>query len=133
MSDIKNTLKGAFVTQLTTFNDELVKLFPEEKDFRIFKSAVNLLKNTPFGDGNGKIYSIFINYIEPYREKILVKDESFFLENEYDNVVQANSKDLSNIIVKLKGLWRGLSDTTKDSIWGYLCLMIQISNKIESM
>ena len=133
MSDIKNTLKGAFVTQLTTFNNQLVQLFPEEKDFRIFKSAVNLLKNTPFGDGNGKIYSIFISYIEPYREKILVQDESFFLENEYDNVVQSNSKDLSNIIVKLKVLWKGLSENTKTSIWGYLCLMIQISNKIESL
>ena len=68
-----------------------------------------------------------------YREKILNKDESFFLENEYSEIKAANEDDentVEQVINKLKKYWGELSIENKEKIWKYLETLIKLSDLI---
>ena len=131
MDKLKTSLLEAFYKQLIEFNEQLILIFPEDKDFRVFKTGINLIKRT---SGNQTIHRVFTKNIEEYRENIMSKNENFFLDNEYKNFLEKPSEhDISNIITKLKDLWRNLSDSNKEKVWGYLILLLNISDKIKSL
>ena len=66
-----------------------------------------------------------------YRKKILEKDESFFLNNDYVDIVKnSQSEGVEKIILKLKNYWTTLSETNKASIWEYLISLIKLSDLV---
>ena len=126
------SILGAFNNVLTDFIDDCILVFPEDKDFKVYKKGVNLLvKVNP-----KKVLTVFAEYTSIYREKILVKDEDFFLKTDYTDIVSSNSKysesDIFNIINKIKGYWVELDDNNKTKIWDYMILLINISDKYYS-
>jgi len=126
------SILGAFNNVLTDFIDDCILVFPEDKDFMLYKKGVNLLvKVNP-----KKVLTVFAEYTSIYREKILVKDEDFFLKTDYTEIVSSNSKysesDIFNIINKIKGYWVELDDNNKTKIWDYMILLINISDKYYS-
>ena len=121
------TILTAFNTQLATFIDELILLCPEDNDFKVFKNAFLLLKRT-----NPRQISIFFTkYISDFKKKILENDETFFLDNSYENVTQDIESPQENILMtinKLKNYWNDLTDTNKDNIWKYLSNLIKLND-----
>lgn len=123
------------MTALTAFNniifrfvDDLIDTFPEENDFKVYKRTFNILKSA----NAKKMCNLFQIYSYNYREKILSKDESFFIENEYSEIKQANNAEsVGGIIEKLKEHWKSLDDDNKQKIWQYLSTMIQLSDMIQ--
>jgi len=123
-----STYLTAFNNLIFKFTDDLIETFPEENDFKVYKRALSILKSA----NAKKMCAIFKSYSYIYREKILNKDESFFLENDYSEIKEANGDEntVEQVINKLKKYWHELSQENKDKIWKYLETLIKLSDLI---
>tara|TARA_B110001469_G_C9547915_1_gene271889 strand:+ start:243 stop:614 length:372 start_codon:yes stop_codon:yes gene_type:complete len=119
------TILTAFNTQLINFTDELIILCPEEHDFKVFKNGILLLKRT----NPRKIIELFNVYVVKYKESILEKNETFFLDNNYNDDIDTDDiENLYSIINKLKKYWCSLSDSNKETVWKYLQVLIKLND-----
>jgi hypothetical protein len=119
------SLLSAFNNVIIDFLNDCILVFPEENDFKVYKRMISLLvKVNP-----KKVLSVFSEYSDLYKDKIINKDEDFFLENDYDVVKKYNDQEIFNVINKIKQYWKQLDLSNKDKIWDYLNLLIQIKDK----
>ena len=131
------TLLSAFNNYLEEFVNELIKILPEENDFKVFKNAIFALRKV----NPRQIHTIYKSYIENYRDKILIKDEQFFIKTDYSEIIDTideeqttvSKADISQIIDRIKGYWTTLSENNKDSIWQYMLLLLKLSDKISGI
>jgi hypothetical protein len=118
------TVKQIFLQQLDNFINELCTIFPKSSDILLFRERYSLIKSA-----NSKIIlDYFIKYIYPHKQKILDKDESFFLEGGGQDEI----KDGSNLQFRdnLKKLWVAeLSDQNKEIIHKYFKVFIVLCDK----
>ena len=125
---MSKTLLSAFNNTLDKFSCEIISTYPQEKEFVLFKNAIKLVQKV----NPRKVLSLFIEYIDPYKVKILEKDESFFLNANYSNVISkanANKKNAWNLIDRIKVYWKDMSDTNKEVMWNYFIVLITLSYK----
>ena len=119
----------AFCIQLENMSEELSDLFHKDVNLRtVYNSIILLRKSNP-----RKLYEIFMQYVLRYEKQILKKDESFFLDKNYeDELIEMKTYDSKNInIIKcLKKYWSQMSDKSKENIWLYLNVLIKLSKKI---
>mgnify|MGYP006130332285 CR=1 FL=1 len=124
---MSNTYLTAFNNLVIKFNDDLITTFPEENDFKVYKRGIMMLNMA----NAKKICSLYKNYMILYRKKIEDKDESFFLMNDYKEIVNnSKSEGVEGIIQKLKNYWTNLSVANKSKIWEYLNSLIKLSDMI---
>lgn len=124
---MSNTYLTAFNNLVIKFNDDLIMTFPEENDFKVYKRGIMMINSA----NAKKICSLYKNYMILYRKKIEEKDESFFLENNYTEIVNnTKSEGVEGIIQKLKNYWNVLSSSNKEKIWEYLNSLIKLSDLI---
>lgn len=101
------TSVSAWNEMLEQFLTELKHTFPEEKAIKKYYTSFELLKKT----NPRKCVEGYMSEIGKYQEKIMNKDESFFLENEDSLIKELN----------LKAHWTAdLSTKTKEAIWQYV-------------
>ena len=125
---MSNTYLSAFNNLVIKFNEDLIYIFPEENDFKVYKRGIMMINSA----NAKKICNLFKDYMILYRTKIIDKDESFFLTNNYTEIVtHAQSEGVEGIIMKLKGYWTTLSDSNKKTIWEYLNSLIKLSDLIK--
>jgi len=112
----------AFFTQFIAFLGELREMYPEDPDFPGFITALTLIRNT-----NPMLAVNFIKteVVDPYKEKILARDESFFLEQDFTE----KNADM-NVIFKLKDYVREMTPASKDVVWQYIELLMKICLKV---
>jgi hypothetical protein len=112
----------AFFTQFISFLGELREMYPEDPDFPGFVTALTLIRNT-----NPMLAVNFIKteVVDPYKEKILARDESFFLEQDFTE----KNADM-NVIFKLKDYVREMTPASKDVVWQYIELLMKICLKV---
>lgn len=107
------------------FLDELMKILPEEKNIKVFKSQLSTVEYLD----EKKIIKSFIQYGYPYKKQILEKDSSFFLK-------EGNVKiegDYMSEALQLKRLWQTkLSDDNKEVVWKYFKVLVLICEKYMS-
>ena len=113
------------IARVTAFNNLLREIFtivslksPDDKDLEYTKNQIDLV----FSVSPRKTITMFIKSTKPYLEKILHKDEVFFL-------------DMANETEALEGLslntkWSTLSDVEKEKIWKNVQKMVVLGNKI---
>ena len=119
------SILGAFNNVLTNFMEDCILVFPEENEFKVYKKGLDfIIKYNP-----KKVLTIFDEYSQLYRQKIMDKNEEFFMENKYDEVSKYNDPEIFNIINKIKMYWKVLDNNNKDKIWDYLILLIQLRDK----
>jgi len=119
----------AFNNLVVKFNEDLIETFPEENDFKVYKRAIVLLNSA----NAKKICALFKNYTLIYRNSILQKDESFFLNTNYLEIVNdSGTEGVEGIIMKLKNYWKTLSSGNKEKIWDYLISLIKLSDLINA-
>lgn len=119
-------------TQLETFHKLFMELLndisvikPNDSTLIWVKTAVNLMSTE-------LIVEQFMEYINIYSDKIMHKDESFFLD-ELHKEVDKNSfagKEIS----KVRSIWCDPTTThnTKECIWKYFILLLKLGKKITS-
>ena len=124
-----------FNTKITEFLDDLIRLFPDDADFKMYKTAISLAK---LADEKKPLqyYKKFVT--EEYKEHIRNKNDKFFLDHDYKEILSdselsndINSGDFSSQIVdRLKGYWSQISDENKEIVWNYFTLFLKISEKV---
>lgn len=125
MSIEKKTFIDRFNKSTDEFLGELSQTFPSIQQFGQFRTAFNVLRAvTP-----EKPHVFFNTYIAiPYKDKILAKDESFFLKERYD--IDSDSKDYwFSFIDTIRDLWTTLSNDNKEIVWQYFKVLIVLNDK----
>lgn len=119
----KKVLIDTFFNQFNDFLKQLENMYPNDTDFPVFLTTLDLLKST-----NPMLVVKFVkeNIVDLYKDKILNKDESFFLDQDY---TKHGDVDL-NIVQKLKKYVKDMSPNSKDVVWKYIELLMKLSMKI---
>ncbi len=119
----KKILIDTFFNQFTDFLKQLENMYPDDTDFPVFLTTLDLLKST-----NPMLVVKFVkeNIVDLYKDKILNKDESFFLDQDY---TKHGDVDL-NIVHKLKKYVKDMSSNSKDVVWKYIELLMKLAIKI---
>lgn len=119
----KKVLIDTFFNQFSDFLKQLENMYPDDTDFPVFLTTLDLLKST-----NPILVVKFVkeNIVDLYKDKILNKDESFFLDQDY---TKHGDVDL-NIVHKLKKYVKDMSPNSKDVVWKYIELIMKLSMKI---
>jgi hypothetical protein len=110
------------------FLQDLIRVFPDDADFRMYEVGVN----TTMAYWPTYIAEMFHKKVTVlYGDKILAKDNSFFLTHNYEEVKNEH-QDASQMIEKLKDYWANMTDSNKDIIWKYFRVLIHLTRKIHN-
>lgn len=124
----KSVFYDLFNEKLDEFFQDLVNTYPHVSEFRRFKSGLTVMKNLdPKSPEN--IFRTYFLY--KYRDAVLSKDESFFLNDEnYELYCYEGTKDYwLEFIHKLKQMWQGIDADNKEIVWKYFHVLIVLSEK----
>ena len=103
------------------FFDELIDLFPDEGDIIIMR--IMLSDQIPVS----KVMDVFINHILPYKEMVVNRDDTFFIDKfgEFENQLNNTRADL------FKSIWNSkvLDEENKKVFWQYFDVLIKLSEK----
>jgi hypothetical protein len=97
-----------FNEQVLNFLQEMKDLFPDDKKLTSFYHTVEFMKKT----NPREIIVQFKNLVYPFKEKILVKDESFFINSDFSDSVQCYVLKTSGIVTVLVFTIRSVFGTT---------------------
>ena len=114
-----------FNEQILNFLQEMSSLFPEDKKLSTFYHTVEMMKKM----NPREIMNQFRDYVTPFRQQILSRDESFFLQSDFsDKVVDNNS--ISEML-RVKHIWNSGRLTAKDKecIWNYFKVFIYLIDR----
>lgn len=106
------------------FIDDLILEYPDDPDFGIYKlgTYTALMNDECF------IINMFNYYVTSiYGDKILNKDEEFFLDHQMTNNCVDNNA--MNIIHKIQIYWVEMPDDVKNTIWKYFRVLILLDRK----
>jgi len=116
---------GKFNKTFKEFTNDLVQSFPNDPDFKMYKMAVS----TAMIMNESLVIGVFKEkVIDLYSDKILAKDDAFFMDNSY-NELQGEFSEASAIIQKLKGYWSGMSTEDRDVVWRYFVVLVKLGQK----
>jgi hypothetical protein len=113
---------GKFNSTFQDFMQDLLTAFPNDAEFKMYQMAIcgALMLN------DRCIVNVFKEQVLlPYEDKILAKDEGFFLQNEYEE-----HSDSIAIVEKLKGSWSSLSPADRETIWKYFHVLLKLAKRI---
>lgn len=118
----KKVLVEAFFNQFNAFLGELKQMYPEDSDFPVFITTLSMMKSA-----NPMLVINFVKseIIVPFGEKIRIRDESFFMNQEYE---AREDVDL-NIVEKIKQYIQGMSPATKETVWKYIEIITKLCEK----
>jgi hypothetical protein len=121
----KVALMSALFDQFTSFLVELRDMYPQDTDFPMFITSINLLKNT-----NPSMLAKYIyENTNRFEEKIMNKDEKFFLDNNFDEYNGYVDMDLFG---KLKQYVSAMSSSSKDSVWKYCQNILRLAKATQN-
>ena len=101
---------SAWNDMMVQFISELLSTFPEEKSIKKYQTSFDLLRKT----NPRKCVEGYMAEVTPVQDKIMSKDESFFLDS------NSNTSELIRDLNIAKYWTSDLSQNTKDAIWQYL-------------
>jgi hypothetical protein len=62
-----------------------------------------------------------------YGDQILSKDEQFFVNNEYSDIVE--NPEYNALIYKIKDYWTTMNEANKTAVWKYFRVFILLCKK----
>jgi len=127
MTDNKKWV-NVFNEKFSEFIKDLIETFPDDKDFKLCKQSFTLLQMVD----EKKPAEMFQIYAMKYKERIMNKEENFFLKHDFkEELEKSDDPNFSvELLLKLKECWKTLEQKNKDVIWSYLELLYKIENKI---
>jgi hypothetical protein len=127
MTDNKKWV-NVFNEKFSEFIKDLIETFPDDKDFKLCKQSFTLLQMVD----EKKPVEMFQIYAMKYKERIMNKEENFFLKHDFkEELEKSDDPNFSvELLLKLKQCWKTLEQKNKDVIWSYLELLYKIENKI---
>jgi hypothetical protein len=114
-----------FVNQLSSLGDELADMYPEDVDIKMAKTTIGTMKKM----NPRMLYTTFSQFVSPFRDQILARDESFFLNMDYTQIPGVEANNMMTVM-NLKKYWGTMSDSTKDCMWQYFGELVKLCDKI---
>lgn len=122
----KQLLMRTFNKQLTEFIEDVCKVFPDNTELKSVISAMEVIRHSN--------PSLFVKqwyqqgYL-PYREQIDAGDYDFFYNKSYNDDLanNSNAEKLLNIIEKIRGLAKDMSEENRQHTIKYLQVLSKIS------
>ena len=125
MTSVYKTFNMVFIKLIEDF----IMLFPKDVELKRYKRGALLYKQF----NTRKPFNVFKEYSVPFRSKIEQRDESFFINNNYNEIAEVSkSNDIQMFIQKIKMLWNQISETNRGKVWEYLILLCKITDKTET-
>lgn len=118
------------LAKLETFNKLFMELLndlqvikPNDTTLLWVKAAVNLLDTET-------LVEQFMDYVDEYSEKILNRDESFFVNELHKTVKEEGFA--AREIKKVRTIWLDptTTDETKECIWKYFILLVKLGKSL---
>jgi hypothetical protein len=117
-----------FNKKLQEFITELIECFPQMKELKMLRSGLQLaVTMEPYLPQ--KVFDEHLHDV--YENSILDKDENFFLNEDYQHIVDTRGIDL-DIISTIKNMWKDLDTNNKEAIWKYLQVLVLLNRKCKS-
>ena len=123
----KQALVTLFNKKFLEFLDDLIRTFPEDRDFRSFKSTVVLLINFD----ERKLQNVFSIAIPRYKTHIVERNDQFFLANTFEELgeIEQSKEVTGELINKLKTYWVQLDSDNRETVWKYLALLVALNDR----
>mgnify|MGYP001131871169 CR=1 FL=1 len=105
------------------FLDDLSVIRPNDSSLLWVKTAVSILDAKTLTEQ-------FMEYVGPYKKRILAKDETFFIDELHKEIEKESFAGRE--ISKVRTIWLDPSttDETKTHIWKYFILLVKIGEDI---
>ena len=125
----KEECLNMFNTKLREFVNDLSRVYPDDPDLIKFKTSINMMLLVSDKD----IIKMFKEFVhDKYNDRILIKDEDFFMKHDYNDVVDQNVDLTDQLIEKIKSYWTGMSCENKGTVWTYFTILIKLCGKYYS-
>ncbi len=98
-------------------------MYPNDSDFPMFLTTIKLMKMT----NPAMIIKYAKDNILQFEEKIMKKDESFFLDYGFEEYKGAVNMD---VFQKLRKYVSSMSASSKDSVWTYIQNIVRLVKAI---
>lgn len=122
---MSNPILTAFNNQFVEFIEDILRLFPGDKDLLLSKNGILTLKK-----GNPKLLiQIWKQFIaDVYLKEIEAGDISFFIEKDYTNDVKLLESDkVVEVINRLRNPIREMDQTNRDACMKYIQNMTKLT------
>ncbi len=122
MSKNMKKISEKFNKLVDNFLTDLQSILPDETEVTVLKSQIAVA--TMWSEN--KILKSFVDYVYPYKEHIMEKNEEFFLGDDI-----SEKKDYLSEALHMADLWQNkLSDDNKDVVWKYFQVMVVLAEKV---
>jgi hypothetical protein len=103
----------------------MCKLFPEDKKLSTFYYTVDLMKKA----NPREIMNQFKQYVYPFKDQILAKDENFFINNTFTDSIK--SQNGISELLRIKQIWNSgdLTSHDKECVWNYFKVFLYLIDK----
>ena len=105
----------AFFDQFISFAKELTEMYPDDADFSLFLTTLQITKAA----NPGIVIRMLNDNVAGFEDKIMAKDESFFLGHSFEKDYAEYVDDV-NVFSKLKQYIEKMTPATKDNVWKYI-------------
>ena len=123
----KSTVLKTFNTQFFAFLQDIITIFPENKDIASAKKSFEMIKMA----NPSLLIKVWLNSIyTPYATEIDQGDIQFFFDKDYSKDLNkvANSGEVLRVIDTLREPVRQMSPTNKEHTAKYLQILSKLSN-----
>jgi hypothetical protein len=110
------------------FMQDLVRVFPEDVEFRMYELGI---KSTILYYPTYVAEMFYQRVTIPYGDKIMQRDDTFFLSHDYHDVTSEH-KEANAIIDKVKNCWVSMTNDNKEVVWKYFRVLVLLSKKIST-
>lgn len=115
-------LLKTFFHQFGEVVNQLIEMFPNDQNFKMFKTFLAMLQRT----NPTLVISTFYEHVSTkYENQINSRDEEFLVSYtpaEYGS-------DVTDVISSLRPHWQSLSNASKDALWQYIYILKEISKR----
>lgn len=120
------TPRDKFNRTFQEFIADLLKVYPDDTDLRMYQMAIHGMLLT----AEETLQSGFYEHVtRPYGDRIVARDESFFLNNDYADETHGGTNEVE-LVNKLKTMYATMADADKDAVCKYMRLLVLLSRKI---
>lgn len=107
-----------FKKSLIEFFDDLIEQYPQEADLIMYRFFLS--EQIPVES----LMTRFIQFVLPHRQKIVDRDESFFISN--DNIFGSSPKDK---IIHFKNLYLGMNQENRETLFQWFDSFLLLVDK----
>lgn len=116
------SIVAAFNTLLDQFMTELSRLFPHDNQLRTYHTFANGMAAVQ----PSSLVKYFKTTVLPYKSQIAARDAQFFLRKDYTEEMATHGSDVLESM-RLKDLWRTMSDQSKQTTFEYLQKLVSLA------